>query len=98
MSQHMSYSIGFLLIVAMGFYFLYGNPFSAQQRDLTQFQMACDKYQKSSKGTYEKNDAQMLVNEINYLLPAETDINDPASKQLKSCVQKLSARLSSGDM
>ena len=99
MSQHMSYSIAFLLIIAMGFYFMYGNPFSPQKVDLTQYQLVCDQYQHAGKGVNKKAEVQMLVNEINYLVPDQVnDIQDPATKQLKSCAQKLDVRLKANDI
>ncbi len=94
MSQHMSYSIGFLLIIAMGFYFMYGNPFSPQQVDLAQYQAVCDQYQQAEKGKYKNAEMQMLVSEINYLVQEElAEIQDPARKKLKTCAQQLSSRL-----
>ncbi len=97
MSQHMSYSIGFLLIIAMGFYFIYGNPFSPDKVDLTQYQQVCDQYQQAEQGKYKDAELQMLVNEINYLVPGElADINDPTSKKLKTCAQQLTERLNTG--
>ena len=94
MSQHMSYSIGFLLIIAMGFYFMYGNPFSPQQVDLTQYQAVCDQYQQAEKGKYKDSEVQMLVSEISYLVPGElAEIQDPTRKKLKTCAQTLAGRL-----
>ena len=60
MSQHMSYSIAFLLIIAMGFYFMYGNPFSAQKVDMGMYQAVCDKYLQAGKGANKRADVQML--------------------------------------
>ena len=98
MSQHMSYSIGFLLIIAMGFYFMYGNPFSAQKVDLAQYQTVCDQYQQAEQGKYKDAELQMLVNEINYIVPDELSvIKDPAVKNLKSCANKLSTRLNASN-
>jgi len=94
MSQHMSYSIGFLLIIAMGFYFMYGNPFSYDKVNLTQFQQVCDQYQQAEKGKYKDAEVQMLVNEIYYIIPdAIADIQDPVSKKLKACALQLSQQL-----
>jgi len=98
MSQQMSYSIGFLLIIAMGFYFMYGNPFSPGKVDLAQFQRVCDQYQQAEKGKYKDAELQMLVNEIYYLVPDElAAIKDPVGKKLKTCAQNLSKRISSSN-
>ena len=94
MSQHMSYSIAFLLIIAMGFYFMYGNPFSPQKVDLSQYQLVCDQYRAASKGTYKEAEVQMLMNEINYLIPEDvTKLNDPTAKRLKTCSNELGLSL-----
>jgi len=94
MSQHMSYSIGFLLIIAMGFYFMYGNPFSYDKVNLTQYQQVCDQYQQAEKGKYKDAELQMLVNEIYYIVPeALAEIKDPAKKKLKTCAQQLAKRI-----
>jgi len=93
----MSYSIGFLLIIAMGFYFIYGNPFSAQQVDLAQYQLVCDQYQQAEEGEFKEAELQMLVNEINYLVQDElTAIQDPAAKKLKMCAQQLTEKMNKG--
>lgn len=98
MSQHMSYSIGFLLIIAMGFYFMYGNPFSYDKVNLTQYQQVCDQYQQAEAGKFKDADLRMLVNEIYYIVPEVlAEIQDPARKKLKTCAQQLSKRLSSGN-
>ena len=93
MSQNMSMTVLTVLIIAAGFYFLYGSPFSTQQVDLAAYQSLCDKYRTADKGTYKQDEIQMLVSEINYLVTDDVkDIKDIASRDLKLCGQALSVK------
>lgn len=90
----MSITILTILIVAAGFYFMQGSFFSTQQFDIGAYQAMCDKYKTAEPGVYKNDEMQMLVNEINYLISDELEnIKDPATKQLKQCVQTLSVKL-----
>lgn len=94
MSQNMSMTVLTVLIIAAGFYFMYGSPFSTQQVDLAAYQTLCDKYRTADKGTYKQDEMQMLVNEINYLVTDDVnDIKDTASRDLKMCAQDLSKKI-----
>jgi len=94
MSQNMSIAILTILIVAAGFYFMQGGFFSKQNFDIGAYQAMCEKYKTADPGVYKKEEMQMLVNEINYLISDEIEnIKDPATKQLKQCAQALSGKL-----
>jgi len=94
MSQNMSMAVLTVLIIAAGFYFLYGSPFSTQQVDLAAYQTLCDKYRTADAGTYKQDEIQMLVSEINYLVTDEVkDIKDAASRELKICSQAIAAKI-----
>ena len=94
MSQNMSITVLTLLIIAAGLYFMYGKPYSAPQVDLAAYQSLCNKYRTAQPGAYKKDEMQMLVSEIDYLINAEVkDIADPAEKKLKQCAQELSAKI-----
>lgn len=94
MSPNMSVTILTILIIAAGFYFMYGGSFSTQQVNLAAFQEQCDRYREAEPGSYRTEDMQMLVSEINYLVEAEVaDIKDSARKKLKTCANELSVKL-----
>jgi hypothetical protein len=94
MSQNMSITVLTILIIAAGFYFMYGGSFSAQKVDLAAFQAQCDKYRDADQGAYKPEELQMLISEINYLVEGEVaDIKDPARKNLKTCANELSLKL-----
>ena len=93
MSQNMSITVLTILIIAAGFYFMYGNPFSNQQVNMPAYQELCDKYRTAEAGKYKQEEIQMLVNEINFLFPDELEkIKDPATIKLKKCAQVLSGK------
>ncbi|MGD8784823.1 MAG: hypothetical protein PVG75_10320 [Thioalkalispiraceae bacterium] len=90
----MSITLLTILIVAAGFYFMYGSPFSTQQVDLQAYQELCNKYRNAQPGVYTDDQMQMLVSEINYIISDELkDIQDPASRELKLCAQVLSGKI-----
>jgi len=89
-SQNMSMTVLTILIIAAGFYFMYGSPFSSQQVDMPAYQALCDKYRTAEQGKYRQDEIQMLINEINYLFPDEVaTIKDPATRELKKCALAL---------
>ena len=94
MSQNMSITLLTVLIITAGLYFMYGSSFSTQQVDLVSYQRLCDKYRTADTGTYKRDEMQMLVNEINYLVTDDVkDIKDVTSRDLKICAQALSAKI-----
>ena len=94
MSQNMSITVLTVLIIVAGLYFMYAAPFSTQQVDLNAYQKRCSQYLTADKGTYKKEEMQMLVSEINYLVEGKpSDIRDEAARNLKECAQKLASML-----
>jgi hypothetical protein len=94
MSQNMSITALTILIIAAGLYFMYGKPYSTPQVDLAAYQALCNKYRAAQPGVYKKDEMQMLVSEIDYLITDDVkDIADPAKKKLKECAQQLSTKL-----
>ena len=94
MSQNTSILVLTVIIIAAGFYIMYGKPFSPKQVDLTSYQSLCDQYRAADKGTYKQEEIQMLISEINYLITEDMkEIKDPVSRELKKCSQDLSNKL-----
>lgn len=88
------YPFIFLLIIFGAIYFMYGDAFSPQQIDLSKYQQLCLKYKSAVKGTYNTDEVQMLINEVNYLIAKEiNELTEPAKRDLKACAGELAVRL-----
>ncbi len=84
----------FLLVIFGAIYFMYGDAFSPQQIDLSEYQQLCLKYKSAAKGIYSTDEVQMLINEVNYLIPKEiNELTEPAKRGLKACAGELIIRL-----
>ena len=89
------YPSAFLLIIAVALYFMYGDQFSLSNINFDAYKEACIKLQFAKEGDYTKDEVQSLVNKVNYLLPDSVeDIKDPLKKEIKTCANELSKRLS----
>ena len=85
----------FLLVIAIALYIMYGEQFSLKNVDFQAYKEACVKLESAKAGTYSKDEILSLVNKVNYLLPGSvTDIKDPLKKEIKTCSNELSGRLS----
>lgn len=86
----------FLLVIFAAIYFMYGDAFSTRQVDLGGYLELCEKYRVAAAGTYSADEINMLVAEVNYLVPDELpEITDQQQRALKSCVNELVARSAS---
>jgi len=89
------YPTAFLLVIALALYFMYGDMFSLKNVDFAAYKETCVKYQSAQAGTYTNDEILSLVNKINYLLPGTVaEIKDPLKKEIKTCANELSERLS----
>lgn len=89
------YPTAFLAVIAIALYFMYGDFFSLKNIDFPAYKEACFKFQSAKTGTYTDTEILSLVNKINYLLPGNVeDIKEPLKKEIKSCANELSGRLS----
>ena len=87
------YPTAFLVVIAVALYFMYGDLFSLKNIDFPAYKEACFKFQSAKTGT--NTEILSLVNKINYLLPEKVEeIKDPLKKEIKSCANELSGRLS----
>jgi len=89
------YPTAFLVVIAIALYFMYGDQFSLKNVDFSAYQEMCTKYRLAKAGTYNQSEILGLVNKINYLLPGSVDeIKEPLKKEIKSCANELSTKLS----
>ena len=89
------YPTAFLVVIAVALYFMYGDMFSLKNVNFAAYKEACVKYQSAKPGTYSNDEILGLVSKINYLLPEPVaDIKDPLKKEIKTCANELSKRLS----
>ena len=89
------YPTAFLLVIAVALYFMYGEQFSLKNVDFEAYKEVCNKYQSAKDGVYTQDELQSLVNKVNYLLPGTVEeIKDPLKKEIKTCANELSKRLS----
>lgn len=89
------YPTAFLLVIAIALYFMYGDMFSLKNVDFAAYKEACHKYRSAKAGTYTNDEMQSLVNKVNYLLPGSVaEIKEPLKKEIKSCANELSKRIS----
>lgn len=74
---------------------MYGEHFSLKNVNFDAYKEACIKYQSAKAGTYSNDEVLGLVSKVNYLLPEEVDdIKDSLKKEIKTCANELSKRLS----
>lgn len=89
------YPTAFLLIIAIALYFMYGDQFSLKNVDFDAYKDACVKYQTAKAGAYKDEEILSLINKVNYLLPGSVEeIEEPLKKEIKTCANELSKRLS----
>jgi hypothetical protein len=89
------YPTAFLLVIAVALYFMYGEQFSLKNVDFEAYKEVCNKYQSAKDGVYTQDELQSLVNKVNYLLPGTVEeIKEPLKKEIKTCANELSKRLS----
>ena len=89
------YPTAFLLVIAIALYFMYGDQFSLKNVDFDAYKNVCIKYQSAKAGTYKDDEILSLISKVNYLLPGTVEeIKEPLKKEIKTCVNELSKRLS----
>ena len=89
------YPTAFLLIIAIALYFMYGDQFSLKNVDFDAYKDVCIKYQTAKAGTYKDEEILSLITKVNYLLPGSVEeIEEPLKKEIKTCANELSKRLS----
>ena len=89
------YPTAFLLVIAVALYFMYGDEFSLKNVDFSAYKDVCVKYKSAAAGTYKDEEILSLVSKINYLLPGTVEeIKEPLKKEIKTCANELSKRLS----
>lgn len=91
------YPVALILIILFAGYLMYGGVLKPAQVDLTKYQALCTQYLEAPPGRYQHAEMQMLVTEINYLIPAATsELTVPTERDLKACATSLAARLNQG--
>lgn len=89
------YPTAFLVVIAVALYFMYGDQFSLKNVDFVAYKEVCLKYQSARAGEYTREEIQGFLNKVNYLLPEDVaEIKDPLKKEIKSCANGLSEKLS----
>ena len=89
------YPTAFLLLIAIALYFMYGDQFSLKNVDFDAYKDVCIKYQTAKAGTYKDEEILSLITKVNYLLPGSVEeIEEPLKKEIKTCANELSKRLS----
>ena len=89
------YPTAFLLVIAVALYFMYGDQFSLKNVDFATYKDVCIKYQSAKAGTYKDEEILSLISKVNYLLPGSVEeIEEPLKKEIKTCANELSKRLS----
>lgn len=88
------YPIAFILLIVIAFYIMYGAGFQPSV-DLVKYKEVCNQYSLDKIGKFSHDDKQMLVNQINYLLPATiSELNDVLEIELKTCANQLATQIS----
>jgi hypothetical protein len=86
----------FLLVIFAAIYFMYSDAFSTRQVDLGKYLELCQQYQSAADGKYSADEVNMLISEINYLVPDDLqEITDAQQRALKACGNELAAKSSS---
>ena len=74
---------------------MYGEQFSLNNVNFDAYKEACIKYQSAKVDAYSNNEILGFVSKVNYLLPEPVDeIKDSLKKDIKTCANELSKRLS----
>jgi len=95
-ATNLSYPVALILIILFAAYLLYSDFLKLPQVDLAQYQAVCTQYLQAPAGKHTQAEVQMLVNEINYVIPKPAaELTVPAERELKECGRQLAARLSS---
>ena len=88
------YPLTLLLIIVGAIYFVVGDLGKPKNVNLPKYQEVCEKYLAAKPGEVSRDELQMMVSNVNYLIPAELgELTDPMERSVKSCAQKLSERL-----
>lgn len=88
------YPAAMILIILFAGYLIYTGYFSKPQVDLPAYQKLCQQYLDAPAGSYTHDQIQLLVYKINYLFPESAEkLTVPAERKLKSCAEKLAARI-----
>lgn len=88
------YPVALIVIILFAGYLMYGGLLKPPQVDLAKYQELCTQYVTAPAGQHTRTEMQMLVNEINYLLPAPiNELTVSAERELKSCAGKLAAQV-----
>lgn len=89
------YPTAFLFVIALALYFMYGDQFSLKNVDFAAYKDVCIKYQTAKSGTYKDEEILSLISKVNYILPGSVEeIEEPLKKEIKTCANELSKRLS----
>ncbi|MDH5395091.1 MAG: hypothetical protein OEW97_02360 [Gammaproteobacteria bacterium] len=88
------YPVAFLVLIGTAGFIMYSGVF-VPKINLDQYKEVCLKYQAAATGTYSDKELLSLVTKVNYLFPDKVeDLNDPLEKEIKTCANVLSKRLS----
>ena len=94
MNKNIFQPLAMFVVILVAGYIMYGG-LSSGTVDYAAYQKTCDEYRTAQPGTYKKDQLQMLVYKVNYLLPDQpADIADPVQKKLKQCAVELDALVS----
>ena len=95
-TTNLYYPAALILIILFAGYLMYGGFLKPPQIDYAKYQALCTQYMEAPVGRYTDAEIQMLVNEINYVIPAPlSDLTVSAERELKACAEELAARLAS---
>lgn len=87
------YPVAFLIFIAIAAYVMFGDAFKAKV-DYAEYKAVCKKYLADTQGEFSTDDKQMLVNQVNYLLPENiSELKDPLKSEIKNCASQLSQQL-----
>ena len=96
-NTNLTYPVALGLIIVVALLLMYGDFIKPQQVDLAKYQALCTEYLNAPPGKYRHAQMQLLVDKINYLLPADAkDLTLPVEQAVKTCAQQLSAKLKTG--
>ena len=88
------YPVVLLLIIVGAIYFLVGDLGKPKNVNLPKYKEVCEKYLAARVGEVSRDEMQMMVSNVNYLIPTElSELTDPMERSVKTCAQKLTERL-----
>lgn len=88
------YPFALLTIIVGAIYFVAGDLGKPDNVDLSKYMTVCKKYEAAAAGQVSRDELQMMVYQVNYLLPSPVkELTDPVEKALKVCAQNLNKRL-----